>query len=584
MNCESCGHDNIDTARFCANCGSILEGPKSKENALIGQTIGGRFRVLRVLGEGGMGVVYEAEQQMGTATRKVAVKTLHSHLSQDPSVAARFHRECGTIAQLEHPNTIKVYDFGTTSDGTLYIAMEFVKGKSLNDLIREGGPQPAERVLRIVKQIAGSLAEAHGLSIIHRDLKPENVVLTQRAGEQDVVKLLDFGIAARTESADAEREQKLTQQGMVLGTPPYMSPEQFTGKALDARSDIYSLAVMTYELLTGRLPFDAKTPWQWATEHMTSQPLPFEATAVSDRVPSSMRAAIMRALSKDKDRRQTSVLEFYREIAGEGSGGAAVAAAAPAAAFGGSTGTAAMEAAPDFSARGPAPGGPMPTPANMAAPTPGGGVYMQPAPPPPSRGGGKGLIIGLGGLAAVVLVAIVIIAAQQMKPSEEPAAAATTAQPTVTEVAPTATAEKEPPPEEEAEPPPEEEPEPPPKKKKTEDDKEAKTSGKTTTTPKVETPPAETAKPAASGGAACSQCRSDAQSGNFSGAAANYSACTDAKEKARCKGSVTQHAGNQAAGAAANNGDCAKARQIVAAANQIGAGGPAQRKIAGKCP
>jgi serine/threonine-protein kinase len=529
-----------------------------------------------------MGVVYEAEQQMGTATRKVAIKTLHAHLSQDPSVAARFHRECGTIAQLEHPNTIKVYDFGATSDGTLYIAMEFVKGKSLNDLIREGGPQPAERVLRIVKQIAGSLAEAHSLNIIHRDLKPENVVLTQRAGEQDVVKLLDFGIAARTESADAEREQKLTQQGMVLGTPPYMSPEQFTGKALDPRSDIYSLSVMTYEMLTGRLPFDAKTPWQWATEHMTSQPLPFEATAVSDKVPTSMRAAIMRALSKDKDRRQASVTEFYREIAGESSSGAAAAVAAPAAAFGGSTGTAAMEAAPDFSARGPAPGGPMPTPANMPAPTPGGGVYMQPAPPPPKRGG-KGLVIALGGLAAAVLVAIVIVAAQQMGPSEQPTAAATTALPTVTQVdpTPTATAEKEPAEEPEPEPADEPEPDPTPRPKKGE---EGTPKPKTTSTSKPkETPPAETSKPAASGGAACDACRTAAQSGDFSGAAANYSACSDAQAKVRCKTTVTGRAAGEA-GAAANNGDCARAKSIVAAANQMGAGGPAQRKIAAKCP
>src|SRR5262249_16049775 len=151
-------------------------------------------------------------------------------------------------------------------------------GKSLSQLIEESKVLPSERVLRIVRQIAGSLEEAHQQGIIHRDLKPDNVVLTSRAGEKDVVKLLDFGIAARTESADAQREQKPTQEGMVRGTPPYMSPEQFTGKSLDARSDVYSLAVMTYEMVTGRLPFEAATPWQWATEHMMSQPIPFEAS------------------------------------------------------------------------------------------------------------------------------------------------------------------------------------------------------------------------------------------------------------------------------------------------------------------
>src|SRR5262245_9171729 len=126
MKCEACDHDNLEGARFCANCGAVLPS-ESGHGGLVGQVIGGRFRIIRVLGEGGMGVVYEAEQPMGSTIRKVAVKTLHAHLSHDPSVAARFHRECGTVAQLEHPNTIKVYDFGATPDGTLYIAMEFVK-------------------------------------------------------------------------------------------------------------------------------------------------------------------------------------------------------------------------------------------------------------------------------------------------------------------------------------------------------------------------------------------------------------------------------------------------------------------------
>src|SRR5687768_5116133 len=256
MKCEACGHDNVAGARFCASCGALLPMEHNEVNPMIGQLIGGRYRITGVLGEGGMGVVYVGEQQMGSTIRKVAVKTLHPHLSKDPSVLARFHRECGTVAQLEHPNTIKFYDFGSTADGTLYIAMEFVKGKPLNEVIEGGGPMVPERVMKIMKQVCGALDEAHKQGIIHRDLKPENLILTDRAGETDFVKVLDFGIAARSESADAQKEQKLTQQGMVLGTPPYMSPEQFTGKQLDSRSDIYSLGVMSYEMLTGRLPFD----------------------------------------------------------------------------------------------------------------------------------------------------------------------------------------------------------------------------------------------------------------------------------------------------------------------------------------
>src|SRR5690606_35759744 len=172
-----------------------------------------------------------------------------------------------------------------------------------------------QRVLRLLRQIAGSLTEAHKQGIIHRDLKPENVILIERAGEKDVVKLLDFGIAARTESADAAREAKLTQQGMVLGTPPYMSPEQFTGKALDKRSDIYSLAVVAYEMLTCHLPFDATTPWQWATEHMTAQPRPFETLSLSRPVPEPMREAILKPLATEPSQRFDSVAEFVEAMA-----------------------------------------------------------------------------------------------------------------------------------------------------------------------------------------------------------------------------------------------------------------------------
>jgi serine/threonine-protein kinase len=251
MKCETCGHDNIQGARFCASCGGVLPVQSdSAENAMIGQVVGGRYRVTGVLGEGGMGVVFVGEQQMGSTLRKVAIKTLHPHLSQDPAVLARFHRECGTVAQLEHPNTIKVYDFGAMADGTLYIAMEFVKGKPLNQVIEAGALAP-DRVVHIMRQVCGALDEAHKLGIIHRDLKPENIILTDRAGETDFVKVLDFGIAARTESADAQKEQKLTQQGMVLGTPPYMSPEQARGLAVDKRTDIWAFGCVFYEMLTG---------------------------------------------------------------------------------------------------------------------------------------------------------------------------------------------------------------------------------------------------------------------------------------------------------------------------------------------
>ncbi|WP_438017973.1 protein kinase [Sorangium sp. So ce315] len=313
MDCPACHQPNIDGARFCATCGALLPVAPVEADPLIGTIVGGRFRIVGVLGEGGMGRVYNGEQPMGTSVRKVAIKTLLSQHAKDPQVVARFMRECGTVSELEHPNTIKVYDFGQTNTGELYIAMELLTGQSLETALERGGALAPERVDRIIAQVCGSLQEAHEKGIVHRDLKPANIFLTRRAGEEDYVKVLDFGIAKRDERS-AKAEQKLTQQGTVLGTPPYMSPEQFTGTELDARSDIYSLGVLTYEMLTGRLPFDADTPWAWATQHMTAQPFPFEAVPMGAAAPPKMKAAVMRALSKKREERQQSAREFYEEL------------------------------------------------------------------------------------------------------------------------------------------------------------------------------------------------------------------------------------------------------------------------------
>ncbi|MDI1478614.1 serine/threonine-protein kinase [Polyangium sp. y55x31] len=312
MECPACHHANIDGARFCAKCGAPLPSAPSEEDPLIGSIVGGRYRITGVLGEGGMGRVYTAEQQMGTTVRKAAVKTLLAQYAKDPQVLARFNRECGTVAELKHPNTIQVWDFGQTNSGELYIAMELLEGSPLEDELAQKGPMPPERVDKIIGQAAGSLQEAHSKGIVHRDLKPANLFLTKIDGD-DFVKVLDFGIAKRGERPDS-KEQKLTQQGTVLGTPPYMSPEQFRGQELDARSDVYSLAIVAYEMLTGRLPFEADTPWAWATQHLTAQPSPFEVTQLGAQVPPKMKAAIMRALEKDKNKRQSSVREFYEEL------------------------------------------------------------------------------------------------------------------------------------------------------------------------------------------------------------------------------------------------------------------------------
>src|SRR5262245_21982481 len=295
-----------------STCATLLPMTQetSEEHELVGRTIAAKYKIVRLLGEGGMGCVYLGEQQLGTTTRRVAVKTLHKHLSHDPHIKARFQREVGTVAALEHPNTIQVFDFGAMDDGTLYIVMEYVQGRSVADNLEKGGAMQPPPVAHSLRQVVGSLEEAHGHGIVHRDLKPDNVVLTERAGQKDWVEVLDFGIAKRSSEHDPN-EAKLTQQGMVLGTPPYMSPEQFTGQPVDMRTDVYALGVMAYEMLSGKLPWEANTAWEWASRHMTEPPTPLERQPLGANIPDKMRTAIARSLAKNKDERFASVREFY---------------------------------------------------------------------------------------------------------------------------------------------------------------------------------------------------------------------------------------------------------------------------------
>jgi serine/threonine protein kinase len=442
MECPACHSPNIDGARFCAKCGALLPAAPETEDPLIGTIVGGRYRITQMLGEGGMGRVYVGEQQMGTSVRKVAVKTLLAEYTKDPEVQPRFMRECGTMSELEHPNTIKVFDFGKTDSGDLYIAMELLSGQELEKALERGALQP-DRVDHIVGQICGSLQEAHDKGIVHRDLKPANIYLTTRAGEEDCVKVLDFGIAKRDEKVTTKHEQKLTKAGTVLGTPPYMSPEQFKGGELDARSDIYSLGVMTYEMLTGRLPFDADTPWAWATQHMTAQPFPFEAIPMGGQVPPKMKAAVMRALSKDKTQRQQTVREYFDDFTAGGQRLSAIGMAPRTSMPDGATpsGTAMMQARPSggqtqmgepmfMGAQQPAgrtmmdsggslnpayppaqqgyPSSPG-MPAQPPMPTGSGQAYPAPVSAPDKKGGNTGVIIGVGALLAVVGLIVVVV-------------------------------------------------------------------------------------------------------------------------------------------------------------------------------
>ena len=422
-------------------------GEEAAIDPLVGTVVAGKFKIVKQLGEGGMGCVYLAEQALGNTSRKVALKTLHKHLSHDPTIKQRFNREAETVAALEHPNTIQVFDFGEMEDGTLYLVMEFVQGRSVADILEKDGAMPPARVENILRQVCGSLAEAHGHGIVHRDLKPDNVVLCERAGQKDWVEVLDFGIAKRSSEHDPN-EAKLTQQGMVLGTPPYMSPEQFTGQPVDVRSDIYALGVMTYEMLVGKYPFEANTAWEWASKHMTEPPRPIETQPLGPNVPDRMRAAITRALEKDKDARFSSVTEFFEAF----SSGAAPQTSVMNAAPGGHDhhpGTAGMPGAPAGGAAaavsgdgrprtemgapvmggGPPPGAMTPpygggAPMGGPAPSgPGGGaasVPQGPAHAPAKKSGGSGLVIGLGVLAVLLIGGGITAYALRGKPKPVP--------------------------------------------------------------------------------------------------------------------------------------------------------------------
>ena len=307
IRCATCGKDNRAGARYCRQCGSQLE--TSGDDLLIGRLVHDRYRIIKVLGQGGMGKVYLASQQMGTATRDVAIKVLHTALSREERVRKRFYRECEVVIQLTHPNTIQFLDFGEL-DERLFIVMEYVDGPTLTALLADG-PLPLPRVDHILEQIVGSLAEAHALGVVHRDLKPDNVMLTVRGGHEDFVKVCDFGIAQRRGEGP-----EITIEGTVIGTPQYMSPEQLSGDMVDARSDVYSLGLILFEMLTGERPFHAETPLQWAAHHTTTPPPSLDDFPATRSLPAHRKAAVNAALAKSADDRPQGVLALATAFLG----------------------------------------------------------------------------------------------------------------------------------------------------------------------------------------------------------------------------------------------------------------------------
>jgi serine/threonine-protein kinase len=283
------------------------------QDPFVGKIIDGRYEVLARIGEGGMGVVYKARQT--PLDRVIALKMLNSQMAADPTWVQRFYNEAKACSRLQHPNTIRMFDFGQSPDGRLFMTMEFLDGVSLREALSRG-PLAPHRVVKVLIQCCASLAEAHSIGIIHRDIKPDNVFLLNMAGSPDFVKLLDFSVAKLLEG-----DRMKTQAGVVFGTPQYMSPEQGRGMPLDARSDLYALGILAFEMLTGNVPFHDENPMTVIQMHLQAQvpPLP-------QSIPYSVQQIVRRALEKEPNRRFQSageMMQHCQQVFAEVSGGGA---------------------------------------------------------------------------------------------------------------------------------------------------------------------------------------------------------------------------------------------------------------------
>ena len=255
----------------------------------------GQYVLKRRLGSGGMGEVYLGEHVL--LRRACAIKLIRADQAGDPTTLSRFEREVKAMAALTHWNTVEIYDYGHAEDGTFYYVMEYLPGLSLQELVERCGPLTPERAVYFLRQLCGALGEAHATGLIHRDLKPSNVIVCERGGAHDVAKLLDFGLVHCLGHVKCTAEQRLTIQGTILGSPPYMAPEQALGKdSLDVRTDIYSVGAVAYFLLTGQAPFVRETAMQTLVAHVHEQPL--HVRDLRPEVPADLADVVMRCLEK----------------------------------------------------------------------------------------------------------------------------------------------------------------------------------------------------------------------------------------------------------------------------------------------
>jgi len=286
-----------------------------RASSLSNQILDARYQVMKKLGEGGMSYVYLAKEISSDAT--VAIKVLSPRLASDKSSVERLRREAGLAMRLDHPNVCRILRLGESEDGLIYLVMPFLKGELLSDREVRGGPMEIAFSIALLKQMCAGLHHAHELQIIHRDLKPENVMLVPdddgggKEGTEHAV-VMDFGLAKERRADPAIA--KLTATGIILGTPEFMSPEQIRGKPLDARSDIYALGIVAFEMFTGKLPFQGRNAQEMMIARLRSQPIPIRS--LRSDVPDAVEKALTKALQTNPDDRFTTAIEFANALSG----------------------------------------------------------------------------------------------------------------------------------------------------------------------------------------------------------------------------------------------------------------------------
>jgi len=306
--CPLCGKEYGSLERFCPDDGTALRDVEPSSD-LVGRVLADRYLVVRKLGVGGMGQVYLAEHVR--MRRKSAVKVMKPELLHSADAISRFTREAGNASQVAHTHVAAIYDFGETNDGIVYLAMEYVDGEPLTAIIQREGALPPPRAAEITRQAAEGLSAAHELGIVHRDLKPDNIMVARNRDGSDLVKVVDFGIAKVMEADD----QKVTRTGLVIGTPAYMSPEQVVGGDIDGRSDLYSLALVAFNMLTGQLPFPGRSTPESVFVRLTTPAKTLASVKPDVEWPAAVQAVLDRALAREPDARYQSAREFGHELA-----------------------------------------------------------------------------------------------------------------------------------------------------------------------------------------------------------------------------------------------------------------------------